>query len=49
MEYIITTNNFSNDSSPSTDAQHYSGLPLVQAQKIFHDAYQKVNGICWMI
>jgi KamA family protein len=29
-----------------TGAQHYFGIPLVRAQEIFRDAYQKVSGLC---
>ncbi len=29
-----------------TGAQHYFGIPLVRAQQIFRDAYQKVSGLC---
>jgi KamA family protein len=29
-----------------TGAQHYFGVPLVRAQEIFRDAYQKVSGLC---
>ncbi|MEO9306871.1 MAG: lysine 2,3-aminomutase [Nitrososphaera sp.] len=29
-----------------TGAQHYFGVPLVEAQEIFRDAYQKVSGLC---
>lgn len=29
-----------------TGAQHYFGVPLVQAQEIFRDAYQQVGGLC---
>lgn len=29
-----------------TGAQHYFGLPLVEAWNIFRNAYQKVSGIC---
>jgi L-lysine 2,3-aminomutase len=28
-----------------TGAQHYFGIPLVEAQKIFRDAYKKVTGL----
>lgn len=29
-----------------TGAQHYFGLPLIRAQEIFRDAYQRVSGLC---
>lgn len=29
-----------------TGAQHYFGIPLVRAQKIFREAYRKVSGLC---
>jgi len=29
-----------------TGAQHYFGIPLIRAQEIFRDAYQKVSGLC---
>ncbi len=29
-----------------TGAQHFFGIPLVRAQEIFRDAYQKVSGLC---
>jgi L-lysine 2,3-aminomutase len=29
-----------------TGAQHYFGLPLVRAWRVFRDAYQRVSGIC---
>lgn len=29
-----------------TGAQHHFGIPLIQAQKIFRDAYSKVSGMC---
>ncbi|MGI0046602.1 MAG: KamA family radical SAM protein [Nitrosotalea sp.] len=29
-----------------TGAQHYFGIPLIQAQEIFRDAYQQVGGLC---
>lgn len=32
--------------SRDTGAQHYFGLPLVQAWEIFRQAYQRVSGLC---